>query len=90
MLEPARLGADAAPARTLLSKLIGSLNMHIATEDKVLYPELAAHKDPTVAAIAKKFSVEMKSTAGAVVAYNTKWVTSSAIKADPCGFIRDT
>jgi hypothetical protein len=90
LLSPAALAADATPARTILSKLIGSLNLHIAAEDKILYPELAAHKDPTVSAIAKKFAVEMKSTAGAVVAYNTKWATATAIKADPEGFVRDS
>ncbi len=90
LLNPTALAADATPARTVLSKLIGSLTMHIATEDKVLYPELAGHKDPTVAAIAKRFAVEMKSTAGAVVAYNGKWNTSTMIKADPTGFVRDS
>lgn len=90
LLDPTALAADASAARTTLSRFIGSLNMHISIEDNVLYPELAAHKDAAVAAIAKKFSVEMKSTAGTVGAYNSKWSTASLIKADPAGFIRDT
>jgi hypothetical protein len=90
LLNPISLAADATPARAALSKLIGSLNLHISSEDRILYPELSVHKDPSVAAIAKKFAVEMKSTAGLVASYNTKWGTPSQIKADPNGFVRDS
>lgn len=69
---------------------MGKLVLHLGAEDKVLYPELAAHKDASVAAMAKRFSVEMQETAKAVVAYNNKWGTPTAIKSNATEFIAET
>ena len=54
-LKPSLLADDATPARACLSRLMGKLTMHLAAEDKVLYPELCHHADATVAKLAKKF-----------------------------------
>ncbi len=89
-LQPAQLAADATPARSCLSRLMGKLSMHLAAEDKVLYPELCHHGDASVSNLAKKFSTEMENTAPAVANYNGKWNTPSAIKAQPAQFIAET
>lgn len=89
-LKPSLLADDATPARACLSRLMGKLTMHLAAEDKVLYPELCHHADATVATLAKKFATEMQSTAPAVTTYNGKWSTPSAIKAQPSQFIAET
>lgn len=89
-LDPVRLAADASAARTCLGKLMGRLVLHLATEDKVLYPEFAASQDPKVAAIGRRFASEMASTVPLVTAYNDKWATPSAIKRDPHAFIAET
>lgn len=84
------LSKDGSAARTCLNKLMGKLTMHLTTEDKVLYPDLEAHKDPAVATLARRFAVEMKSTTAAVVAYNNRWATPSSIKANARAFIKET
>ena len=84
------LAADGAAARSCLARLMGKLTMHLSTEDKVLYPELAASKDAAVATLAKRFSTEMRSTAAVVTTYNNKWHTPTAIKADPKSFITES
>jgi len=89
-LNAAQLAQDGSTARTALAKLMGKLTLHLSAEDRVLYPELAGHRDPTVAAIAKRFASEMKDTAKAVTSYNQKWATPSSIKANPSDFIKET
>jgi hypothetical protein len=89
-LDVAALAKDGSAARTCLAKLMGKLVLHLSAEDKVLYPELEAHKDPAIAALARRFSVEMKSTTTQVVAYNNRWATPSVIKADAQAFVKET
>ena len=84
------LSKDGTEARRCLGSLMGKLTLHLSTEDKVLYPELETHKDPAVAALARRFASEMKTTAASVVAYNGKWNTPSVIKANARGFIQET
>lgn len=84
------LAKDGGPARKCVGALMGKLVLHLSTEDKVLYPELESNKDPAVANMARRFSSEMKTTAKAVTAYNEKWATPSAIKAQPAEFVAET
>lgn len=90
LLNVAELAQDATKARSCLGALMGKLVLHLTTEDKVLYPELVAHKDATVAALARRFAVEMQATTKAVVAYNNKWSTPSAIKTNAAEFVAET
>jgi hypothetical protein len=76
--------------RALLSRLAGLVNLHLAMEDKALYPTLLAHSDPAVAATARRFSDEMGSVAAAFVAYIGAWPTAAAIKADPVRFTTES
>lgn len=89
-LNPLTLAQDASSARSILSKLIGKLTLHLSAEDKILYPDLMASSDSKVSALAKTFANEMKSTASVVVAYNQKWSTASVIKANPNDFIKES
>ncbi|MDE1951141.1 MAG: hemerythrin domain-containing protein [Burkholderiales bacterium] len=90
LLNAAELSKDGSKARTCLASLMGKLVLHLTSEDQVLYPELTASKDAAVAALARRFSTEMQSTTKAVVAYNEKWGTASAIKANAPAFIDET
>jgi hypothetical protein len=76
--------------RALLAKLAGLVNLHLAMEDKALYPALLAHHNPAVAETARRFSEEMGSVAGAFVAYIKAWPTAAAIKADPERFTSES
>lgn len=90
LLNPADLAKDGTKARSCLAVLMGKLVLHLTTEDKILYPELVANKDGAVSALARRYSAEMQVTTKAVVAYNDKWATPSAIKTNPKDFVSET
>jgi len=90
LLDEKSLAADAKQARSLLSTLSGKLGMHLAVEDKNLYPELLSHEDDKVRATAKKFVDEMSGIAGAFKKYLDKWPHSKAIQDAPHAFIAET
>ncbi|HEY0490314.1 MAG TPA: hemerythrin domain-containing protein [Telluria sp.] len=82
--------SNADTIRKLLSRLAGLVNVHLAMEDKGLYPELLAHGDASVKATARRFSDEMGSVAAAFVGYINTWPTSTAIKGDPVRFTTES
>ncbi len=88
-LTEAKLASDAEGAKTALEGLAGKLNVHLAMEDKVLYPELMNSSDPRTKATAEKFASEMGNIAEAFTAYKNKWPANS-IGSDPAGFIKET
>jgi len=90
LLNPQSLAADGAAARNCLGKLMGKLTLHLSTEDKVLYPELASSKDASVANLARRYAEEMKGVTEKLAAYNQRWSTPSAIKAGAEAFVRET
>lgn len=77
--------ADAKALRTLLSALAGKLTVHLAMEDKALYPRLAQANVDNSRALANAFQQEMGGLAGIFADYNQKW-QQNAIQADPGGF----
>ncbi len=79
---------DAKGLRMLLSSLAGKLSVHLAMEDKALYPRLM-EISPEAKSVAKAFQDEMGGLGGAFAAYNGKWQLN-AIVADPAGFARET
>ena len=89
-LDPHTLATNASIARASLGKLIGKLVLHLTIEDELLYPELAACGDPTLAGLALAFADDIKTTTGQVIAYNARWATVAAIKAEPQAFIDQT
>jgi len=89
-LEADKLRADAKEARHLLSVLHGKLSVHLAMEDKSLYPRLLRHHDSEIRATTQRYMEEMGSLAGAFKAYIERWPTPSAIQADPETFITET
>jgi len=90
LLDAARLAADATSARTLLSNLAGKLKVHLAMEDKTLYPRLMQDPDPKVSAMAKRFADEMGGIAEVFGGYMDRWPTAKAIQEAPQRFVTDT
>ena len=88
-LTEARLAADASGAKAVMAVLAGKLGVHLAMEDKVLYPELMKSPDPRTRATAEGFASEMGDIAEAFTAYTKKWPATS-IGSSPAGFIRET
>ena len=80
---------DARGMRNLLSALAGKLTVHLAMEDKALYPRLAEAKVESARGIARGFQKEMGGLAQAFADYNQKW-NANAITADPGAFARET
>lgn len=80
---------DARGLRNLLSALAGRLTVHLAMEDKVLYPRLVEAKREDSRGIALAFQQEMGGLAQAFADYNQKW-QAQAISGDPGGFARET
>lgn len=89
LLNPATLAAKAVEARALLSSLLGKLSIHLAMEDKSLYPRLEQHALPEVRDTAKKFSAEMGGMKPLFADFGKKWA-DAAIKADGAAFCAET
>lgn len=90
MLDPASVTVKADEIRTLLVTLSGKLSVHLAMEDKVLYPAMINSSNATAKSTAEKFATEMGTIGGVFKGYTDKWKTGAAIKADAAGFITDT
>lgn len=76
----------AAAIRPLLAKLAGLVSLHLAIEDRSLYPPLAAHPDGAVRTLSKRYSDEMGGIAAAFNDYTAKWQTTARMRADPAAF----
>lgn len=74
----------------LLAKLGGVLRIHLAQEDKVLYPRLMRSVDPEVADTARRFVAEMGQIGPAFAAYADTWRFADAIIAEPDRFRAET
>jgi len=80
---------DAKATRRTLSELAGALRVHLAMEDRSLYPALAKHTDATIRGTATRFQKEMGGLSDALQDYSQRW-TSTAIAGDWAGFRSET
>ncbi|HXD38444.1 MAG TPA: hemerythrin domain-containing protein [Rhodanobacter sp.] len=62
------------------------IKLHLAAEDRMLYPALLRAADPVVTQTSERFQQEMGGLAAAYVAFAAKWSVTSRIVADPQGF----
>jgi hemerythrin-like domain-containing protein len=88
LLDPARLAGAAVEARSLISKLLGKLSIHLAMEDQSLYPRLVQHADKSVRETAKRFATEMGGVKPAVESFGRKW-TEAELRANPTAFCEE-
>jgi hypothetical protein len=89
MLNEAGLQADAAPARQTLSQLAGKVKVHLAMEDKSVYPQLAASKKPQTATTATKFKQSMGGLVDVFLAFDKKYAMPKDISSHPADFIKE-
>ena len=89
-LKSAELERDPSEVRALLSMLAGKLTIHLAMEDKALYPRLATHRSQPVREIAERFAHEMGGILAVFRDYMARWSTTDAIQADVAGFMHET
>lgn len=73
---------DAGACRTSLVRLATVLNVHLALEDRALYPRLVAHDDARIQDIAREFQTRMGNLALDFQAFCERWGRPGAIESD--------
>ena len=81
---------NARETSSVISKMSGILNVHLASEDKYLYPALQKNTDPAIRQTAVRFSNEMGSLSTVYASYRNRFMLTSQIEADPDGFLQET
>jgi hypothetical protein len=90
-LDPSKLAEPGAQkAFHVLSRINGILNVHLAMEDRSLYPKLIKHGDPQLRALAQRFLDERGAIADRYDAYRGFWSSPAAIVREPVRFIDET
>jgi hemerythrin-like domain-containing protein len=78
--------SEAETIRKLMSRLAGLVSVHLAMEDKALYPQLLASTNSAVKATANRFIQEMGAIGQGFEDYMRKWATTQTIKSKPTEF----
>ena len=84
-----RDGEDCTPLARDLAKLVGLLKIHLAQEDRSLYPFMQAHGDSEGARVAQAYQEEMGGLAKAIEAFAARWPGAGAIDRDFAAFRRE-
>lgn len=69
-----------------LLAMTGAIKLHLAAEDRVLYPALANASDPLVAQTSRMFQQEMGGLANTLTAFVSRWNLAAKISQNPQGF----
>lgn len=80
---------NAAELSKLIISMSATIRLHLAVEDKILYPALQRAKDSSLAAMGKEFQDEMNGIASAYLDFARKWNTTPAILRNPEEFRSD-
>ncbi|HRK98118.1 MAG: hemerythrin domain-containing protein [Alphaproteobacteria bacterium] len=81
---------DPSAVRTLLSSLVGKLSIHLAMEDKNIYPKAAVSDNAELKAMSARLQTEMSGLADVLKSYSGKWSNASDISASQSEFIAET
>lgn len=65
------------------------IKLHLAAEDRTLYPALGAGDDAELARLGRRFQAEMATIASDYQAFARRWNTAAQLRADPDGFRAD-
>lgn len=90
MLRTEDLKKDAASICNVRSRLVGLLVVHLAMEDRVMYPQLVSGSNPAIATVAQRYQVEVGDYKAQFEAYLSRWRTCEDVQANPPSFIRET
>ena len=61
----------------------GAVKLHLAVEDRTLYPALEAGGDPQLSRMSRLYQQEMQGIVGAYFAFAAKWNTGRHVAAEP-------
>ena len=90
LIRPDRMPLDAIKIRMLIASMAGILNVHLAMEDGVMYPQLLQHSDVSVRALAKRFIDEMGTLRATFTDYVHRWNVPGAVLQISDVFVRET
>ena len=85
----AGIAQNSAGIAKMIVSMSSSIKLHLAAEDRMLYPTLAKSTYPDAANIGKKFQTEMGGIAAAYMEFAGKWNLGSSVAADPERFRTD-
>lgn len=80
------IAANAAEIAAQLLAMSAHIKIHLTSEDRTLYPKLAASGDATVVAMATRYQNEMSGLFDAFKHFVENWRIADRLKADPEGF----
>ncbi|CAA7624968.1 EAL domain-containing protein [Magnetospirillum sp. SS-4] len=90
ILDVAHVSLDPGAVATILRELFGKFSIHLALEDRLLYPKLRSWPVPHLQAIADRFEVEMGGMKAEFDRYRRTWPGPQAISRDPARFVAET
>lgn len=89
-VENNNIGEDASHMAKQISMLAGKLRVHLATEDKHMYPYLLQSEDAKVRDIAKDYADEMGHISQEFMDYKDGFNTRTKIINNPQEFVKET
>lgn len=73
-----------------LAKLTGVVQVHLAAEDKALYPRMMASSNSEAAEVAGRFTAEMGGLAKAYLEFESRWRSASDILDNAASFRKES
>ncbi|HJV02347.1 MAG TPA: hemerythrin domain-containing protein [Burkholderiaceae bacterium] len=83
------ISENAAEISQLIISMSSIIKLHLAVEDKILYPALQNGNNSALARMGKKFQDEMTAIASAYMDFARRWNSASKVSHDPEGFRSD-
>lgn len=80
---------NASEIARLIVAMSSTIKLHLAVEDKILYPALQNAKNTSLASMGKRFQDEMTSIAHAYLDFARRWNTAATLSHNPDGFRSD-
>ena len=73
----------------MIDTMSSRIKVHLAIEDRILYPALLKSSDPAIVNISKIFQSEMNGIAAAYIEFARKWNNSYKVAANPDEFKKE-
>ena len=88
-LTQAGVASNAAQIAQGVVAMSSHIKLHLAVEDRVLYPALQNGPDASLARLGQRMQQEMGAIASAYMAFARRWNTAEAVRGDEAGFRTD-
>ncbi|WP_313082732.1 hemerythrin domain-containing protein [Pulveribacter sp.] len=88
-LAHAGVAQNASEIAQRIVAMSSTIRLHLAVEDRLLYPALQASGSEALAQLGARFQHEMGEIAGGYMAFARRWNTAERVAADPEGFRND-